>query len=105
MVDMFTTGQHRTSPIDRFRRALVVAGPVTVLAVAWASTGVRDTMAIANVALVMAVLTIAAATVSRRAGMGAIELDRRVVFAFVDQLELVLSSMLPPPLRASGTAH
>ena len=258
MFSMSTPHRTHTSTLDQFRRALTIGGPLAVIGVAWASTGVRDTMAIANVALVMAVLTVAVATVSWRAGittsigaalalnyfhtepvhslritaqadlvavmllasigiavsiatalrvrsfarehtattaaehrsllatasthdrpvavvwteavqaacagmslvdcriepigasklpsiarqrthadesttfvlpdggavvafvdprshaqvtltpkagMGAIELDRRIVFAFVDQLELVLSSVLPPPLTASGAAH
>jgi hypothetical protein len=42
------------STADAVRRSLVGVGPVAVLAIAWASTSVRDTMAIANVALVMA---------------------------------------------------
>jgi hypothetical protein len=66
---MSITGPRHTSLLEPFRRALVVGGPVAVVALAWASTGVRDTMAIANVALVMAVLTVAVATVSWRAGV------------------------------------
>ena len=47
----------------------------------------------------------AQAVLMPRSGMGSIELDRRIVFVFVDQLELVLLSVLPPPLEASGAAH
>jgi hypothetical protein len=54
---------------ERVRRWLAVVGPVAVVAVAWASTSVRGTMAIANVALVMAALTVAVAVVSWRAGL------------------------------------
>jgi len=54
--------------IAQIRHGLTLAGPLLVLGIAWASTGVRDTMAIANVALVMAVVTVAVATVSWKAG-------------------------------------
>ncbi|MFN8024265.1 MAG: DUF4118 domain-containing protein [Acidimicrobiales bacterium] len=54
---------------ERLRRALVVAGPIAVAGVAWASTSVRGTMAIANVALVMAAITVAVAVVSWKAGL------------------------------------
>lgn len=51
------------------RRTLPLLGPAVVFGVAWASTGVRTTMAIANVALVMAALTVAVATISWQAGL------------------------------------
>lgn len=59
----------RPTPIDRFRLALTIAGPLVVIGIAWASTGVRDTMEIANVALVSAVITVAVATLSWKAGV------------------------------------
>ena len=51
------------------RRCLLLASPLGVVMVAWASTGVRDTMAIANVALVMAAVTVATAAISWQAGL------------------------------------
>lgn len=57
------------SVAEQVRRALTLVGPVAVIAVAWISTSVRDTMAIANVALVMATVTVAIAVVSWKAGL------------------------------------
>jgi hypothetical protein len=73
-----STKPHTPSPLLRFlppsqaerlRHALALIGPVVVIAVAWASTSVRGTMAIANVALVMAAITVSIAVVSWRAGL------------------------------------
>jgi hypothetical protein len=54
---------------DTVRRSLTGVGPAVVVGIAWASTSVRDTMAIVNVALVMAALTVAIAVVSWRGGI------------------------------------
>lgn len=48
-------------PPQPVRRWLTVAGPATVLVIAWASSGVRDTMAVANVALLLAIVTVGVA--------------------------------------------
>jgi Domain of unknown function (DUF4118) len=69
MMHMSISSAHDTSRLDQLRRALTAVGPAAVVGVAWASTGVRDTMAIANVALVMAVITVAVATISWKAGV------------------------------------
>lgn len=69
MVDMSITSRPAVSRLEQFRQTLIAVGPAAVVGVAWASTGVRDTMAIANVALVMAVITIAVATISWQAGV------------------------------------
>ena len=45
------------------------AGPVAVVAIAWATTNVRDTMEIANVALVLAAVTVGVALVGWRGGL------------------------------------
>ncbi len=60
-------------PQDRTRTAratapVTVVAPLIVLAVAWATASVREDMGIANVALVLATVTAAAALVSARAG-------------------------------------
>lgn len=66
---MSASHSHQSSTTDRVRRSLTIAGPLLVFGIAWASTGVRDTMAIANVALVMAVVTVGIAAVSWSAGI------------------------------------
>ena len=62
------------TPPRRLRpgRALQIVelmGPIAVILVAWASTSVRGTMAIANVALVMAAITAGIALVGWRGGL------------------------------------
>jgi hypothetical protein len=57
---------------SNLRRALVAVellGPIAVILVGWASTSVRDTMAIANVALVMAAITVGVAIIGWRGGL------------------------------------
>ena len=66
---MSSAPSRQPSKADRLRQGLVIIGPLIVLVVAWTSTGVRDTMEIANVALVMAVLTVAVAAASWKAGL------------------------------------
>ncbi len=66
---MNTTSRQTVSRFGQIRRALIAIGPATVIGVAWVSTGARDTMAIANVALVMAVITVAVAIISWKAGV------------------------------------
>jgi hypothetical protein len=51
------------------RRALAALGPVVVVAIAWASTAAHSTMAVANVALVLAIVTVGVAMVSWTAGL------------------------------------
>ena len=50
-------------------RSIEILGPVVVVAIAWASTNVRDTMSIVNVALVTAAVSIAVAIVGWRGGL------------------------------------
>ncbi len=71
MMVMRTESAHSAhdGTMSRLRRPLPLAGPIVVLLVAWASTGVRSTMGIANVALVMAVITVGVASVSWVAGL------------------------------------
>lgn len=57
------------STAEAVRRLLVVVGPLVVVAIAWASSTMRDSMAIADVALVMAAGTVATALVSWKAGL------------------------------------
>ncbi len=68
-MNVMSRTSQRPRPIDPFRLALTFAGPLVVIGIAWASTGVRDTMEIANVALVTAVITVAVATLSWKAGV------------------------------------
>lgn len=50
-------------------RTIEVLGPIVVVAIAWVSTNVRDTMSIVNVALVTAAVSIAVAVVGWRGGL------------------------------------
>ncbi len=50
-------------------RSLVVAGPVVAIAIAWASTGAHSAMAVANVALVLAIVSVGVAMASWSAGL------------------------------------
>jgi hypothetical protein len=49
--------------------AIEIAGPVVVILIAWGSTNIRDEMSIANVALVMAAVTVGVAIVGWRGGL------------------------------------
>jgi hypothetical protein len=51
------------------RRALAALGPVVVFAIAWASTAAHSTMAVANVALVLAIVTVGVAMVTWAGGL------------------------------------
>lgn len=51
------------------RRALAALGPVVVIGIAWASTAAHSSMAVANVALVLAIVTVGVAMVSWSAGL------------------------------------
>ena len=50
-------------------RAIEIAGPIVVILIAWASTNVRDTMSIVNVALVIAAVSVGVAIVGWRGGL------------------------------------
>lgn len=54
---------------QRIGHAAVVVGPIVVFAIAWATASVRQDMGIANVALVLAAVTISAALLSSLAGL------------------------------------
>jgi hypothetical protein len=54
---------------QRLGHAAVVAGPIVVFAIAWATSSVSRDVSIANVALVLAAATIAAALLSSLAGL------------------------------------
>lgn len=72
--DVTTALPSRTGPTapwtwQRLGHAAVVVGPITVFVVAWTTASVRQDMGIANVALVLAAITIGAALVSSLAGL------------------------------------
>lgn len=64
-----STGQTGPWTWQRLANAAVVGGPLLVVAIAWSTASVREDMGIANVALVLAVVTIVAALLSSLAGL------------------------------------
>jgi hypothetical protein len=62
-----TTASAAARPISR--SSLLVGGPAVVIAIAWASAPAHSTMAVANVALLLAIVTVGVAMVSWSAGL------------------------------------